>query len=201
MTERPGRLQLVAASGARPAPSAGVPEVPTVGHGGLIDLAVDPGYAANGTIYFSYLVGRENASMIRVMKAKLDERNETLTGQQVLFESTAGPRPSRLADASRSPLTAISFSPSATGGAAIRHRTFPMTRGRSSASAPTARSPRAIPSDGASVHGPRSGAMAIAIRKVSPSMRSVASYGPTSMARREATSSISFFPAAITAGR
>ena len=91
VAERPGRLLLVAATGEARA-IGGIPEVTTVGHGGLIDLAVDPGYAENGTIYFSYLVGREEASSIRVMKAKLDERGETLSGQQVLFESTPGSR-------------------------------------------------------------------------------------------------------------
>ena len=78
VAERPGRLLLVAGTGEARAIS-GVPEVSTVGHGGLIDLAVDPAYVENGTIYFSYLVGREEASTIRVMKAKLDERGQTLS--------------------------------------------------------------------------------------------------------------------------
>ena len=95
VAERPGRLLLVAAAGEARAIS-GTPEVTTVGHGGLIDLAVDPGYAENSTIYFSYLVGREEASSIRVMKAKLDERGETLSEQQVLFESTPGSRPDQI---------------------------------------------------------------------------------------------------------
>lgn len=30
------------------------------------------------------------------MKAKLDDQNEALTDQQILFESTAGPRPEQL---------------------------------------------------------------------------------------------------------
>jgi aldose sugar dehydrogenase len=95
VTEKTGHLQLVGSGGETRA-IAGVPEVLTLAHGGLIDLAVDPDYARNGTIYFSYLVGQENASKMRVMKAKLDERNETLTDQQVLFESTAGPRPEQI---------------------------------------------------------------------------------------------------------
>ena len=95
VTEKTGHLQLVG-SGGETRSIAGVPEVLTLAHGGLIDLAVDPDYARNGTIYFSYLVGQENASKMRVMKAKLDERNETLTDQQVLFESTAGPRPEQI---------------------------------------------------------------------------------------------------------
>ena len=62
VAERPGRLLLVAATG-EARTIGGIPEVTTVGHGGLIDLAVDPDYAENGTIYFSYLVGREESSI------------------------------------------------------------------------------------------------------------------------------------------
>ena len=91
VAERPGRLLLVAGTGETRA-IGGVPDVTTVGHGGLIDLAVDPNYAANGTIYLSYLVGRDDASSIRVMKARLDEGSGVLSEQQVLFESTAGSR-------------------------------------------------------------------------------------------------------------
>jgi aldose sugar dehydrogenase len=95
VTERTGRLKLVRAGG-EARPIAGVPEVMTIGHGGLIDVAIDPDYAGNNTIYFSYLVGQEQSSTMRVMKAKFDDRAETLTDQQVLFESTAGPRPEQI---------------------------------------------------------------------------------------------------------
>ncbi len=95
VTEKPGRLQLVRTTG-ESHQIAGVPEVLTNGHGGLLDLALDPNFAANATIYFSYLVGQEEASMMRVMKAKLDDRAQTLTDQQVLFESTPGARPEQI---------------------------------------------------------------------------------------------------------
>ncbi len=95
VTERTGQLQLVRTTGESRL-IAGVPEVLTLGHGGLLDLALDPDFAANATIYFSYLVGQEQASRMRVMKATLDEGNGTLTDQQVLFESTAGPRPEQI---------------------------------------------------------------------------------------------------------
>ena len=95
VAERPGRLLLVAATGEARA-IGGVPEVSIVGHGGLIDLAVDPDFAANGAIYFSYLIGSEEASSIRVMRAKLDGRGEALSEQQVLFESTPGSRPDQV---------------------------------------------------------------------------------------------------------
>ena len=96
MAEKPGRLLLVSRTAEAPQ-YRGVPEVLTEGHGGFIDLAVDPAYADNGTIYLSYLVGtaRRHPS-IRVMKAKLDDQNEALSGQQVLFESTPGAKPEQI---------------------------------------------------------------------------------------------------------
>lgn len=95
VTERPGRLQLIKPGG-EPQQIAGTPEVLYVGHGGLLDVAVDPDFAANDVIYLSYLQGEEVNSSLRVMKAKLDVANETLTEQQVIFESTSAPRPEQL---------------------------------------------------------------------------------------------------------
>jgi glucose/arabinose dehydrogenase len=61
-----------------------------------LDLALDPDFAANNTIYLSYLQGDEMASTIRVLRAKLDEPNETLTEQQTMFESSPGTKPEQL---------------------------------------------------------------------------------------------------------
>lgn len=54
VTERPGRLRLVAADGTLSEPLAGVPEVDARGQGGLLDVAVDPDFAANRLVYLSY---------------------------------------------------------------------------------------------------------------------------------------------------
>src|SRR5262245_29389462 len=48
VTERPGGLQLVKASG-ETRPIAGVPEVLNLAHGGLLEVAVDPDYTGNNT--------------------------------------------------------------------------------------------------------------------------------------------------------
>ena len=201
VAERPGRLLLVAATGEARAIS-GVPEVSTVGHGGLIDLAVDPGYAENGTIYFSYLVGREEASSIRVMKAKLDERSEALSGQQVLFESTPGSRSDQIGG--RIALTPDGYLFLTIGDRWLGEPAQDLTNHLGTVI--RIRTDGSIPEDnpfrfGASARGRRSGATAIAIRKVSPSMQRGASCGPTSMVRKAAMSSISFSADIITAGR
>jgi glucose/arabinose dehydrogenase len=72
---------------------AGIPPVLYVKHGGLLDIAVDPGFSTNGLIYLSYLQGEESASTMRVLKARFDEQNEALADAQIIFESTILPNP------------------------------------------------------------------------------------------------------------
>ena len=54
VTERPGRLRIVAEGMLQPEPVAGVPEVWAEGQGGLLDVALHPDFAENGLIYLSY---------------------------------------------------------------------------------------------------------------------------------------------------
>src|SRR5215210_234971 len=49
VTERPGRLRIVARDGKLSPPVAGVPSVMAVRQGGLLDVALDRGYAQNRT--------------------------------------------------------------------------------------------------------------------------------------------------------
>src|SRR5688572_11779901 len=54
VTERPGRLRIVAKNGTLSAPVKGVPAVYASGQGGLLDVALDPQFAQNRLIYLSY---------------------------------------------------------------------------------------------------------------------------------------------------
>jgi glucose/arabinose dehydrogenase len=54
VTERPGRLRIVSADGTLSAPVAGLPTVDARGQGGLLDVALDPAFATNRRIYWSY---------------------------------------------------------------------------------------------------------------------------------------------------
>ena len=54
VTERPGRLRLVRDGRLDPAPVAGAPEVYASGQGGLLDVALHPGFANNRWVYLSY---------------------------------------------------------------------------------------------------------------------------------------------------
>jgi aldose sugar dehydrogenase len=54
VTERPGRLRIVAKDGQLSAPLDGVPKVFAVGQGGLHDVVLDRNFAQNKTIYFCF---------------------------------------------------------------------------------------------------------------------------------------------------
>jgi glucose/arabinose dehydrogenase len=73
VTERPGRLRIVAKDGALSEPLAGVPAVDAVGQGGLLDVILDPKFAENSTIYLSYAEpGEGGTNGTAVAKARLD---------------------------------------------------------------------------------------------------------------------------------
>lgn len=86
VTEKLGRLQLIRPA-ADPMSVTGLPAVLHKGHGGLLDVAVDPAYPENGILYLSYLHGSEELSSVRVLRARLDRSSNALLDQQVIFES------------------------------------------------------------------------------------------------------------------
>ena len=72
VTERPGRLLRVGADG-RARPISGLPPVTAVGQGGLMDLVLDPGFADNRVLYFSYTEEVEGGGLrTAVARAELD---------------------------------------------------------------------------------------------------------------------------------
>ncbi|MEH0073238.1 PQQ-dependent sugar dehydrogenase [Pannonibacter sp. Pt2] len=73
VTERPGRLRIVGADGSLSAPLKGMPEIYDSGQGGLLDVILDPDFAANSTIYFSYSTPVERRGTTRIAKAKLTD--------------------------------------------------------------------------------------------------------------------------------
>lgn len=86
VTEKPGRLRIVAPDGQLSAPLAGVPAVEAVGQGGLLDVALDPGFAANQIIYLSYSEPADGTAGTAVARARLG--GDGLQDVQVIFRQT-----------------------------------------------------------------------------------------------------------------
>lgn len=59
VSEKPGRLRIVAKDGSLSAPVAGLPQVDSRNQGGLLGLALDPAFGENGLIYWAYAEGHE----------------------------------------------------------------------------------------------------------------------------------------------
>lgn len=87
VTERPGRLRIVGADGQISAPVQGVPEVNYKVQGGLLDVALDPGFASNRTIYLTYAEARQGGSGTSLARGVLVEEggNARLDNVQVIF--------------------------------------------------------------------------------------------------------------------
>ena len=84
VTERPGRLRIVDSDGKLSGALEGVPTVFAVGEGGLLDVALDPNFAANGLVYLSYSEpGGNGVAGIAVARGRLRETG--LKNVQVIF--------------------------------------------------------------------------------------------------------------------
>ena len=89
VTERSGRLRIVRGGALDPDPVEGVPAVHDRGDGGLLDVALHPGFATNRLLYLSFAKPNADASesTTAVVRARLD--GNRLTDVQEVFEARA----------------------------------------------------------------------------------------------------------------
>jgi glucose/arabinose dehydrogenase len=87
VTERPGRLRIVAADGAKGEPIAGLPAVDARGQGGLLDVAVGPTFADDRLIYWSYAEPREGGNATSVARGRLSDDGTRVEAVQVIFRA------------------------------------------------------------------------------------------------------------------
>jgi glucose/arabinose dehydrogenase len=83
VTERPGRLRLVEPGGRLSEPLTGVPGVAAGGQGGLLDVALSPGFAQDRLVYLSFSEPGPGSAGTAVARGRLGERG--LEGTQVVW--------------------------------------------------------------------------------------------------------------------
>ena len=83
VTERPGRLRRVERDGRLSEPLAGVPQVFAQGQGGLLDIALSPGFAHDQLVYVSFSEPGEGGAGTAVARGRLGDRG--LEGTQVIW--------------------------------------------------------------------------------------------------------------------
>jgi aldose sugar dehydrogenase len=85
VTERSGNLRVVDRDGRLSQPLAGTPRVAARAQGGLLDVVIDPDFASNRFIYFSYSEPREGGNATTVARARLNVAGTALESPTPIF--------------------------------------------------------------------------------------------------------------------
>ena len=179
VTEKPGRLRIVGADGKLSEPVAGLPAVDARNQGGLLDVTLDPRFASNRL---------DLLDLCRAAGRRHDEhRRRSRPARGRCGGAEGGGRAGHLPSDAVHGLDAALRRPHGVGprrdACSSRSATVPSLKGacsrsgwtacsaRSSASTPTARSRKTIPSSARKASGRRSGRSAIATCRPRPRIR------------------------------
>jgi glucose/arabinose dehydrogenase len=87
VTEKPGRMRIVAAAGGLGPPVEGLPAVDDGGQGGLLDVALSPAFAADRTLFWSYTEPRQGGNATSVARGVLAEDGRRVAEVKVIFRA------------------------------------------------------------------------------------------------------------------
>ena len=88
LTSKSGYMEIHDAAGKLIKKITGFPKVVFAGQGGLLDVAFDPGFSNNKTIYFTFSESYEPGNLTAVAKATLNEAAGTVEHTKVIFRAT-----------------------------------------------------------------------------------------------------------------
>ncbi len=88
ITEKTGYMQIHDAGGTLVKKINGFPAVDSRGQGGMLDVALDPAFATNKMIYWSYSEKQDKGNLMAVAKGKLDEAGGKIDNPVVIFRAT-----------------------------------------------------------------------------------------------------------------
>jgi glucose/arabinose dehydrogenase len=87
VTEKPGRMRIVSATGELGPPISGVPAVDDRGQGGLLDVALSPDFRSDRVIYWSYSEPRQGGNATSVARGSLSADRRSLEAVRVIFRA------------------------------------------------------------------------------------------------------------------
>ena len=88
VSERPGRLRIIDKAGKVSEPLSGLPNVVTIGQGGLLDVLLAPDFATSGIVYFSYAEPRgffRNGTSVARATLKLEGDSGAIENGTLIF--------------------------------------------------------------------------------------------------------------------
>ncbi len=90
ITEKKGTLRMVSTSGAVSEPITGLPKVNDSGQGGLLGITIDPNFATNRMVYWSFSESSSDGNLTAVAKGNLAEDEKTIQNAKVIYRATPG---------------------------------------------------------------------------------------------------------------
>lgn len=87
VTEKPGYMEVRNTDGSVAKKITGFPKVDAEGQGGLLDVALDPDYASNNIIYWSFSEPYKKGNLTAVGKGKLNIEAGTVENPTVIFRA------------------------------------------------------------------------------------------------------------------
>jgi aldose sugar dehydrogenase len=87
VTEKPGRLRIISATGQVGEPITGLPKVDARGQGGLLDVALSPSFASDRTIFWSFSEPRQGGNATSVGRGVLSKDRKSLDQVKVIFRA------------------------------------------------------------------------------------------------------------------
>ncbi len=87
ITQKAGSMRMVTAAGQVSAPISGLPAVNSSGQGGLLGLCVDPAFATNRMVYWSYAENRPDGNLLAVAKGRLATTETAMENVTVIYRA------------------------------------------------------------------------------------------------------------------
>lgn len=88
ITEKAGNMRFVTASGQVSAPVGGIPAVNSANQGGLLGLCVDPSFATNHMVYWTYSEKRTEGNLLAVAKGRISADESKMENVMVIYRAT-----------------------------------------------------------------------------------------------------------------
>ena len=87
VTEKEGTLRIVSLNGDLSEKIIGLPKVNSDGQGGLLDVCLDPDFADNKTLYYSYSEKTSKGNLTAVGKGKLSNDEKSIENSQTIYRA------------------------------------------------------------------------------------------------------------------
>ncbi len=90
LTEKAGRMRIVSSNGTVGESITGIPAVNAGGQGGLLGLCLDPAFASNRMVYWSFSEPHASGNLTAIAKGRLANNERAMENVTVIFRSSPG---------------------------------------------------------------------------------------------------------------